>query len=183
MHTLLAQFTDIHGVAKGKLVPLAHFDELLADGVGFASPSISFGTGLPRTGARAEYYARGNASSVTALPWMPGVARIVCDGFVDGQPFDACPRQVLKRAVAQLAERGWHLRTGIEPEFFLLQARRRRALRSGGRDLDRLDEPSYDLKSLAPPEAACCTSCIRRWPSAAWTCCRSTMRTPMASTS
>jgi glutamine synthetase len=29
---------------------------------------------------------------------MPGVARIVGDGFVDGQPFDACPRQVLRRA-------------------------------------------------------------------------------------
>ena len=24
VHTLIAQFTDIHGVAKGKLVPLAH---------------------------------------------------------------------------------------------------------------------------------------------------------------
>ena len=49
VHTLLAQFTDIHGVAKGKLVPLTHFDELLTDGAGFAGPSIP-GTGLPRTG-------------------------------------------------------------------------------------------------------------------------------------
>jgi len=146
VHTLLAQFTDLQGVAKGKLVPLAHFDELLADGVGFAGPSI-VGTGLPRVGPRAEYYARGNASTVTPLPWMPGVARIVCDGFVNGQPFDACPRQVLKRAAARLAERGWHLRTGIEPEFFLLR-------RDGPRwipadDLDRLDKPSYDLRSLS----------------------------------
>lgn len=146
VHTLLAQFTDLHGVAKGKLVPLVHLDELLADGVGFSGPSIA-GTGLPRVGPRAEYYARGNASTVTLLPWMPGVARVVCDGFVNGQPFDACPRQVLKRAVARLAERGWHLRTGIEPEFFLLK-------RDGARwrpadELDRLDKPSYDLKSLS----------------------------------
>lgn len=146
VHTLLAQFTDLHGVAKGKLVPLTHFDELLADGVGFAGPSI-VGTGLPRVGPRAEYCARGNASTVTPLPWMPGVARVVCDGFVNGQPFDACPRQVLKRAIARLAERGWHLRTGIEPEFFLLE-------RDGARwrpadALDRLDKPSYDLKSLS----------------------------------
>jgi hypothetical protein len=28
---------------------------------------------------------------------MPGYARIVCDGFVAGEPFDACPRQVLRR--------------------------------------------------------------------------------------
>ena len=146
VHTLLAQFTDLHGVAKGKLVPLAHLDELLTDGVGFAGPSI-VGTGLPRTGPRSEYYARGNASTVTPLPWMPGVARVVCDGFVNGQPFDACPRQVLKRAVAHLAERGWHLRTGIEPEFFLM--RRDGATWRPADDQDRLDKPSYDLKSLA----------------------------------
>lgn len=146
VHTLLAQFTDIHGVAKGKLVPLAHLDELLTDGVGFAGPSI-VGTGLPRVGPRAEYYARGNASTVTPLPWMPGVARVVCDGFVNGQPFDACPRQLLKRAIARLAERGWHLRTGIEPEFFLLKRDGHRWLPAD--DLDRLDKPSYDLKSLS----------------------------------
>jgi glutamine synthetase len=146
VHTLLAQFTDIFGVAKGKLVPLAHLDELLAEGVGFAGPSIA-GTGLPRIGPRAEYYARGNASTVTVLPWMPGVARVVCDGFVNGQPFDACPRQTLRRAVARLAERGWHLRTGIEPEFFLLRRHGERWVPAD--DNDRLDKPSYDLKSLA----------------------------------
>lgn len=145
VHTLLAQFTDIHGVPKGKLVPMGHLDELLTEGVGFAGPSIA-GTGLPRTGPRAEYYARGYASTVSALPWMPGVARVVCDGFVNGQPFDACPRQVLKRAEARLAERGWHLRTGIEPEFFLLRREGERWLPAD--DHDRLDKPSYDLKSL-----------------------------------
>ena len=82
------------------------------------------------------------------LPWMPGVARVVCDGFVNGQPFDACPRQVLKRALARLAERGWHLRTGIEPEFFLLKREGDR-WRRGRRAIDRLDKPSYDLKSLS----------------------------------
>lgn len=146
VHTLQAQFTDLHGVAKGKLVPLAHLDDLLADGLSFSGPAIA-GTGLPRVGSRSEFHARGNASTVTVLPWLPGVARIVCDGFVNGQPFEACPRQILKRASARLAERGWHLRTGIEPEFLLLR-------RDGGRwveadALDRLRKPSYDLKSLA----------------------------------
>jgi glutamine synthetase len=146
VHTLLAQFTDIDGVAKGKLVPLAHLDELLTDGVGFAGISI-VGTGLPRVGPRSDYFARGYASTVTTLPWMPGVARVVCDGFVNGQPFDACPRQVLKRAIARLAERGWHLRTGIEPEFFLLRQQDGHWL--GADALDRLDKPSYDLRSLS----------------------------------
>lgn len=145
VHTLLVQFTDVHGVAKGKLVPLHQLETVLATGAGFAGPSI-WGTALGRSGPRAEYYARGDASTLQALPWMPGIARIVGDGFVAGEAFDACPRQVLQRATARLAERGWTLRTGIEPEFFLLK-------RDGNRyvpadDADRLDKPSYDLKSL-----------------------------------
>ncbi len=145
VHSLLAQFTDIHGVARGKLVPLNQLELLMSEGVGFAGPSI-WGTGLPRTGPRAEYYGRGQIDTVRALPWMPGIARVVCDGYVAGEPFDACPRQVLKRQLARLAERGWALRTGIEPEFFLL---RRTADGFEPADPhDRLDKPSYDLKSL-----------------------------------
>jgi glutamine synthetase len=146
IHTLLVQFTDIHGTARGKLVPIAHLDDVLTAGAGFSGPSI-WGTGLGRTGTRSEYYARGVASTAQALPWLPGVARIVGEGFVAGEPFDACPRQVLARQAARLAERQWTLQVGIEPEFFLLK-------RDGSRfapadDHDRLDRPSYDLKSLA----------------------------------
>lgn len=145
VHTLLVQFTDLHGVAKGKLVPLHQLETVLTDGAGFAGPSI-WGTGLPRTGPRAEYYARGDAATLQALPWMPGVARLVGDGFVNGGAFDACPRQVLKRATARLAARGWTLQTGIEPEFFLLRREGTRYVPAD--DADRLDKPSYDLKSL-----------------------------------
>jgi glutamine synthetase len=145
VHTLLVQFTDIHGTAKGKLVPLSELDHVLAVGAGFAGPSI-WGTGLPRTGPRSEYYARGSASTAMPLPWMPGVARIVGDGYVDGEPFDACPRQVLRRALARLARHGWDLQLGIEPEFFLLD---RDAPSPASADpRDRLDKPSYDLQSL-----------------------------------
>jgi glutamine synthetase len=145
VHSLLAQFTDVHGVARGKLVPLNQLELLMTEGVGFAGPSI-WGTGLPRTGPRAEYYGRGQIDTVRPLPWLPGIARVACDGFVAGEPFDACPRQVLKRQLARLAERGWALRTGIEPEFFLL---RRTADGFEPADPhDRLDKPSYDLKSL-----------------------------------
>lgn len=146
VHTLLAQFTDLHGVAKGKYLPLEQLDQLLNEGAGFAGPSIA-GTGLPRTGPRSEFWGRGDAATAQALPWMPGYARVVCDGFVDGAAFEACPRQVLRRAEARLATHGWHLRTGIEPEFFLLDP----DLSRGARPFDARDglaKPSYDLKSL-----------------------------------
>ena len=150
VHTLLAQFVDLHGTPKGKWVPLHQLATLVRDGAGFAGPSI-WGTGLPRTGPRSEYYARADLRTLTILPWMPGVARVACDGFVAGVPFDNCPRQVLRRATARLAQRGWTLQVGIEPEFFLL-----RNVDGQWRpfdDADHLDKPSYDLKSL-PRQAA-----------------------------
>ncbi len=150
VHTLIAQFTDIHGSAKGKYIPLAQLDALLAQGAGFSGPSIT-GTGLPRMGPRSEYWARGDAATARALPWMPGYARVVCDGCVAGTPFDACPRQVLRRQLARLAERGLVLKTGIEPEFFLLRKEGNRYVPAD--DADRLDKPSYDLASL-PRRAA-----------------------------
>ena len=146
VHTLVAQFTDLNGVAKGKLLPLDQLRTLVDTGAGFSGPSIA-GTGLPRMGPRSEYYGRADLSTACPLPWMPGHARLVCDGFVAGEPFDACPRQVLRRQVARLARRGWTLQTGIEPEFFLL---RRSDVGFEPADAhDRLDKPSYDLKSLA----------------------------------
>lgn len=145
VHTLVAQFTDINGVAKGKYLPLDQLSTLVETGAGFSGPSIA-GTGLPRMGPRSEYYGRGDPATARALPWMPGHARLACDGFVAGEPFDACPRQVLRRQVARLAERGWTLQTGIEPEFFLLRRGEHGLLPAD--DHDRLDKPSYDLKSL-----------------------------------
>jgi len=145
VHTLIAQFTDLHGVARGKFVPLAHLDDLLTEGACFSGSSIA-GTGLPRSGPRAEYWGRGAASTAVALPWMPGYARVVCDGFVAGEPFEACPRQVLRRQVARLSAQGWHLRSGIEPEFFLLKQVAGQWMPAD--DADRLCKPSYDLKSL-----------------------------------
>jgi glutamine synthetase len=145
VHTLIAQFTDLPGVAKGKLLPLAQLDTLLATGAGFSGPSIA-ATGLPRHGPRSEFYGRGDPATAQALPWMPGYARVVCDGYVDQQPFEACARQILRRQVQRLAERNWTLQVGMEPEFFLL-----RQVDGQWRPADphdRLDKPSYDLKSL-----------------------------------
>jgi glutamine synthetase len=139
--TVFAQFTDIHGVAKGKLIPLAHLDDIVHPGAGFSGPSI-WGTALPRSGVRSEYYGRADLATLQAMPWLPGYARVVLDGHVAGEPFALCPRQVLRRQVERLAERGWTLNAGLEPEFFLLQ-------NDGACEpRDTLEKPSYDSASL-----------------------------------
>ena len=147
VHTIIAQFVDIHGAAKGKYIPLAHLEDILGSGVGFAGPSI-WGLGLPRNGPSSEFYGRGDLSTLQALPWMPGYARIVCSGIVAGVAFGRCPRRLLKRQIARLTERGWTLNVGIEPEFFLLHQDQtgRPVLPDGA---DNLDKPSYDLKAMS----------------------------------
>jgi glutamine synthetase len=146
VHSVLTQFCDLHGVAKGKLVPLGNLREWVEQGAGFAGPSI-WGTGLPRFGARSEYYGRVQLDSLRALPFMPGVAHAVCDGFAGGQPLETCSRQLLKRQVQRLHARGWTLWVGIEPEFFLLNQNEKGEWAVADRH-DQLDKPSYDLKSI-----------------------------------
>lgn len=146
IHSILAQFSDIHGVAKGKLVPLNNLREWVDVGAGFAGPSI-WGTGLGRFGPRSEYYGRVQIDTLRPLPFMPGVAHAVCDGYAGGEALATCSRQVLKRQLKRIEERGWTLWVGIEPEFFLLQQDERGQWgRADARD--QLDKPSYDLKSI-----------------------------------
>ncbi|MCX9156427.1 type III glutamate--ammonia ligase [Niveibacterium sp. 24ML] len=148
---VFAQFTDIQGVAKGKTIPLAHLEDVFLPGAGFSGPSI-WGTGLPRHGLRSEYYGRGDITTAQVLPWLPGHARIVCDGYVGGEPFDLCPRQILRRQVERLAARGWTLNAGLEPEFFLLQRNADGSVRPADAH-DHLEKPSYDYKSLTRQQA------------------------------
>ena len=146
IHSILTQFCDLHGVAKGKLVPLNNLREWVEQGAGFAGPSI-WGTGLPRFGARSEYYGRVQVDSLQALPFMAGVAHAVCDGFAGGEPLDTCSRQLLKHQIQRLETRGWKLWVGIEPEYFLLKRNAQGQWDVADAD-DRLAKPSYDLKAI-----------------------------------
>jgi len=146
IHTVMTTFTDLHGAPKGKLIPLHGLPDAVAVGAGFSGPSI-WGTGLPRMGPRSEYMGRVLPETLHPLPWLHGVAHAVCDGFAGGQPLDTCSRQVLKRQVQRLSDRGWTLWVGIEPEFFLLK-RAADGQWVVGDDLDRLAKPSYDLDAI-----------------------------------
>ena len=115
---ILAQFVDIHGVAKVKSVPASHLNDILKNGAGFAGGAI-WGTGIAPNGP--DYMAVGDLSTLSLIPWQPGYARIICDGHVDGKPFANDARVVLKQQVDRLAKHGWTLYTGLEPEFSLLK--------------------------------------------------------------
>ena len=142
---VLAQFVDIHGSAKAKAVPIDHLDMVLGDGAGFAGFAL-WGFGMGPHGP--DYMAVGELGTLKALPWMPGYARIVCNGTVKGSPWPYCSRVVLKRQLDKLAAQGMTLYTGIEPEFMLLTRDANGKLKPFD-DTDTLDKPCYDYKGLS----------------------------------
>lgn len=146
VHSVLCTFTDLPGVPKGKLVPLSGLAGAVAKGAGFSGPSI-WGTGLPRLGPRSEYMGRLLPETLRPLPYWPGVAHGVCEGWAGDAPLDTCPRQLLKRQTDRLAERGWRLWVGVEPEFFVF-ARDAQGRLVPADAHDKLAKPSYDLKAL-----------------------------------
>ncbi|MCW5891380.1 MAG: type III glutamate--ammonia ligase [bacterium] len=141
---VLAQFVDIHGVAKTKAVPASHLGDVLEGGAGFAGFAV---WGLGQEPHDPDFMAVGDLATLSLVPWQPGYARIVCDGYVKGQPWPLDTRHILKKQIARLAEKGWTLDSGIEPEFMLLNR-----LPDGtvvcADPSDALDKPCYDYKGL-----------------------------------
>ncbi len=142
---VLAQFVDIHGAAKAKAVPVEHYDMVLGDGAGFAGFAL-WGFGMGPHGP--DYMGVGDPKTLCALPWMPGFARVACDGHVRGQPYPYCSRVALKNQLKRLESKGLTMYAGIEPEFMLLKRKE-----GGGYapfdDTDTLDKPCYDYKGLS----------------------------------
>jgi len=142
---VLAQFVDIHGAAKAKAVPSEHLDMVLTDGAGFAGFAL-WGFGMGPHGP--DYMAVGDLETLAPIPWMPGYARMVCNGVVKGSPYPYCSRVALKNQLDRLASRGLTMYTGIEPEFMLLS--RDAAGKLAPFDAtDGLDKPCYDYKGLS----------------------------------
>ena len=142
---ILAQFVDIHGVAKTKSVPAEHLDMILTDGGGFAGFAA---WGLGQGPHDHDFMAVGDLDTLSLVPWQPGYARIVCDGTVDGEPWPYDTRDVMKRQLARAAERGWTVNTGIEPEFMLLERHEDGSVTPADAS-DTLDKPCYDYKGLS----------------------------------
>ncbi|WFU62725.1 type III glutamate--ammonia ligase [Bradyrhizobium brasilense] len=141
---VLAQFVDLHGVAKSKAVPVQHLEGLLKEGAGFAGAG-AWGLGLlPH---EAEYMVVCELDTLMVTPWAPGYARMMGVGMVKGAPHPVDTRNVLKKQVARLAERGWTFNTGLEPEFILLRRESDGKL-SPFDGTDTLVKPAYDYRGL-----------------------------------
>jgi glutamine synthetase len=120
-------YTDLHGVARGKDIPIRHFPEMADEGVAFCAAVM--GTDLrhtPVVGGEEGYVdfaVRPSLNTLRSVPWQPEVAWCLGEAWtLDGsEHWPSCPRALLQRVVDAYAERGLSPVVAPELEFFLAE--------------------------------------------------------------
>lgn len=138
----LASFVDLHGINKSKVVPLAHFEQMIAGSELFTGAALD---GVPQQVNDEEVSAHPDLESCTVLPWNKEVAWFASDLYLQGRPFEACSRGILKKVLNEAADMGYSLNLGIETEFFILKDEDDGAFGPAS-VRDNLAKPCYDVR-------------------------------------
>ena len=136
----LISFVDLFGVLRAKLVPARAIGGMQKDGAGFAG----FAAWLDMTPADSDMFAIPDPESLIQLPWKPEVGWLAADLWMDGKEVEASPRIILKRQMAKAAKKGYYMKSGVECEYFLVNA-------DGSAISDERDtqsKPCYDQSAL-----------------------------------
>jgi len=120
-------YTDLHGLARGKDIPIGKFEGLAEDGVAFCAAVMS--TDLrhtPVVGGEEGYVdfaVRPDLGTLRVVPWQPDVAWCLGDAMLPDRsgPAPTCPRGLLRRVVERYTARDLEPVVGPELEFFLLE--------------------------------------------------------------
>ena len=145
--TVLLTIADMEGRLQGKRLTAGHFlDEVVehdAEGCnyllavdvdmntvdGYAMSSWERGYG--------DFVMKPDFDTLRPIPWHEATVQLMADlAWEDGTDVVASPRQILRRQLARLAERGWKAMAGTELEFIVYKDSYEEAWRKGYRDLD-----------------------------------------------
>ena len=142
LHSVRVYWADLHGTFRSKALATQNSAAALAaafeDGVGMVSTLLMKDTS-DRTAFKVfeattaitapalhglqganNFFLLPDPASLVSLPWAPHTAWLRADALLaDGSPVAIDPRRVLRRALAQLQQRGWQLHCGLEVEFHI----------------------------------------------------------------
>ncbi|WP_034278102.1 glutamine synthetase family protein [Haloechinothrix halophila] len=157
--TVLVAATDMQGRLQGKRCAAGYFLEevlphaseacsyLLAVDVdmntvdGYAMSSWERGYG--------DFVLRPDLATLRRVPWADATALVLCDvQWEGGDPVTASPRQVLRKQLDRLAERGLRAYVGTELEFIVFNDTYESAWRGGYRDLEPANQYNVDYSML-----------------------------------
>jgi glutamine synthetase len=131
-------WSDTHGYVRAKTLTVPAFLSALTGGYNigvatttldsagarvFASFTRGGGMGLAEMTGSPNLTVVADPNTFRTLPWAPSTGWILCDEyFNDGTPFHFAPRQLLKKVLKKLGERGCTSIIGAEIEWYLLRA-------------------------------------------------------------
>jgi glutamine synthetase len=127
VRTVRLQYPDLHGVARGKDMPLDAFAHVAAEGMAFCEAIMTvdlrhnvisgFEHGFQ------DILARPDTSTLAVCPWDPTVAFCIADleRIPGGEPYEVDSRGALRRAVGAFAELGLAPVVAPELEFYLCE--------------------------------------------------------------
>ncbi|MCZ6721400.1 MAG: type III glutamate--ammonia ligase [Proteobacteria bacterium] len=140
----IAGYVDMHGVSKGKNVPIEYFDRMMGGSELCTGAALD---GVPQEVNDEEVSAHPDPDSAMILPWNREVVWFASDLWCEGKPFEPCSRNILRRQREKAAKMGFIFNLGIETEFFVL-----REDESGEyvpvSEQDNVDKPVYDTRLM-----------------------------------
>jgi glutamine synthetase len=139
----LAAYTDVHGVAKAKCVPIDHFSTMMRGSELFTGAALD---GLGQEPNDDELSVRPDLKRIVELPWMKGYAWAPGYLYFHNEPWPMCSRVVLQRAVDRAAKLGFAFNLGIETEFYLVRKENGTVVPANPRDI--LSKAAYDITDL-----------------------------------
>jgi glutamine synthetase len=144
--TVLLVIADMEGRLQGKRLTAAHFlDDVVEHGAegcnyllavdvdmdtvdGYSMSSWSRGYG--------DFVMKPDFDTLRRIPWHPATALLIADlEWLDGSDVVASPRQILRKQLARLGERGWKAFAGTELEFIVFNDTYEEAAGKGYSDL------------------------------------------------
>jgi glutamine synthetase len=157
--TVLLAITDMQGRLMGKRLTARNFvEEVAAHGAEGCNYLLAVDVEMtPVSGYDMASWERGygdfllvpDLETLRAVPWQAGTALCIADiAWLDGSDVVASPRQILRRQLARLHERGWTAFAGTELEFIVFRDTYEEAWRKGYRDLEPANLYNIDYSLL-----------------------------------
>jgi glutamine synthetase len=138
----IGAYVDIHGVPKGKVVPIAHFADFASGSELYTGYALD---GLGQGPNDDEISSVPDLDRGIILPWNPEVAWFPADNHFHGEPYEINTRVTLKNILQEARDMGFEFHLGLECEVYFLTQDATGALRVPHAD-DNLEKSCYDVK-------------------------------------
>jgi len=138
----IGAYVDIHGVPKGKVVPIDHFHDFASGSELYTGYALD---GLGQGPNDDEISSVPDTTRLIRLPWNREVAWFPADNHFRGEPYPLSTRVALGKQLEKAAELGFGMNLGIECELFVLRMNDRGGLEVPNDD-DNLTKSCYDVK-------------------------------------